>query len=256
MLMRLMTSIDRWAPKRLTRLKGLYETLFLWCIYARCSANRDVRQRINHILQVTPQTLLALEPQAFSLGRELPSNPQCLATGWSKWMIGRYLLAMHFSRGKRVLEVGSGMGWGAYLLDAVAREVLCTDVCAGTLKLAQSVWPTHNCHFTCASALQLPFEDRSVDVATAMEVLEHLSFQDIGTSCREIHRVLRSRGIFIGTSYFPETREQADQLCNGNPDHKYILTRSELAALLHAHFSSYYISQDKLWFLAMKGDRK
>lgn len=224
MLTRLMTYIDRWAPKRLNRLKVLYETLFRWCIYTWFFTNRGVRQRINHILQVTPQVLLAIEPQAFSLGRDLPSNPKWLATSWSKWMIGRYLLAMQFSRGKRVFEVGSGLGWGAYLLDAVACEVLCTDVCARTLKLAQSVWPTHKSNSICASAWQLPFEDGSVDVATAMEVLEHLSLQDIRTSCREIHRVLRSKGIFIVTSYFPAPREQADQLCNGNPDHKYILT--------------------------------
>jgi SAM-dependent methyltransferase len=233
-------------------LKRQCQKYFLLYIYIRFYTNRNIRERIKHILATTPQTIFSLNPRAFGhFERDIPASPQLIETGWSKWMITRYLLAMQFSKKKRVLEAGSGLGWGAYLLDAVVKKLICIDIDLNALVAAKSLWPTSNTSVIYGSVLQLPLKTSSVDVVTSMEVLEHLSFCDIKIYFEEVCRVLRPHGIFIGTSFFPDTREEANQVCNKNPEHKYILTHSELSLLLKKYFRYNFISSDRLWFVAI-----
>lgn len=49
------------------------------------------------------------------------------------------------------------------------------------------------------SAIQLPFEDNSVDFITCIEVLRYLAAEDNVQAFKEIHRVLKPGGVFFGT---------------------------------------------------------
>lgn len=45
----------------------------------------------------------------------------------------------------------------------------------------------------------MPFDDRAFEIVTASEVLEHLTDGDLGKGIREIDRILKDDGVFIGT---------------------------------------------------------
>lgn len=46
---------------------------------------------------------------------------------------------------------------------------------------------------------QMPFDDAQFSVVVASEVLEHLGDQDLAATLREVHRVLKPGGLFLGT---------------------------------------------------------
>ena len=74
----------------------------------------------------------------------LPGSHGTLESGWWKMMLLRYGLAMHFSRGKDVLETCSGLGWGAYLLDSVAQSVTCVEINKECTDFSKQKWKTNN----------------------------------------------------------------------------------------------------------------
>jgi len=98
----------------------------------------------------------------------------------------------------RVLDVGCGSGWAARLLAAQASEggVVGIDISDEMIQLARessSSFP--NVEFRVASAEQLPFKDSEFTHAFSMESLYYYSNM-IG-ALREIHRVLKSGGLFV-----------------------------------------------------------
>lgn len=164
--------------------------------------------------------------------RDLPSNERFQKTGWWKNMLLRYGLAMHFSKGKKVLETCSGLGWGAYLLDGIANSVTCIEIDKESINLSKQFWKTNKTEYINGSVLKIPTEDNRYDVVTAMENIEHFKLEDIKIYLREIYRVLKPGGVLIGSSGFPDTREEADALCSTNKYHQHICTNSEIIELL------------------------
>jgi ubiquinone/menaquinone biosynthesis C-methylase UbiE len=91
--------------------------------------------------------------------------------------------------GARVLDLGCGLGdFTATLAEHGANAIGC-DVAAEALRRARERHP--GADFV-LSADSLPFEDRSVDVVWAGEVLEHV--QDVLGLLAEVHRVLAGDG--------------------------------------------------------------
>jgi 2-polyprenyl-3-methyl-5-hydroxy-6-metoxy-1,4-benzoquinol methylase len=75
---------------------------------------------------------------------------------------------------RRVLEVGCGEGHIAGWLSRTAapQSLVAVDLTTGLLAGAHARYPS--VEFSCASASQLPFGDRSFDLVLFLEVLEHL----------------------------------------------------------------------------------
>jgi len=94
--------------------------------------------------------------------------------------------------------------------------------------------------------------DRSVDVALAMESVEHFSRGDIRRYLDELARVLKPGGVLIGSSAFPETESDAKALCERNPWHLHVCTRTEMERLLEERFSSWNVATNRLFFWASR----
>ena len=106
----------------------------------------------------------------------------------------RYAYATRFVAGKRVLDLGSGEGYGASILARTASSVIGFDVDLETVSHAQRKYSRPNLDFVAASAVQLPSVD-PVDVVVCFETLEHIDDQE--GLVREAKRILTAEGMLI-----------------------------------------------------------
>jgi ubiquinone/menaquinone biosynthesis C-methylase UbiE len=109
--------------------------------------------------------------------------------------IHRYFLARHFCRGKDVLDIASGEGYGAALLSQVASSVIGVDVADEAVEHAARNYIRDSLSFRKGDGSQLPISDSSVDVVVSFETIEHL--YDHQRFLSEIRRVLRPGGLLI-----------------------------------------------------------
>lgn len=227
------------------------EEIYLIELFDRLMTYPPSRRRVDYILAVDENDS-RIRNLVQGDGRALPGRPEFLESGWATMMLTRYALGMHHSRGKVVLDSCSGLGWGSYLVDLVARHVIAVDVDRATLECAQSLWPSHVTDYVQASVLTLCLDSASVDVALAMESIEHFRLPDIHVYLDELKRVLRPGGMLVGSSAFPGTRKMAQALCARNPHHLHICTKNELMGILRSRFRRSHVCHNGLFFWAEK----
>jgi O-antigen biosynthesis protein len=146
--------------------------------------------------------------------------------------VHRYLLAQELCKGRRVLDIACGEGYGSDLLARVALDVIGVDIDTAVVRHAHATYSRPNLTFVAGTCAAFPLADRSVDVVVSFETLEHHDQHD--AMMREIKRVLRPDGLLIISS--PDRREYSDVPNYRNPFHVRELYRDEFTQLLSAHF--------------------
>jgi len=185
--------------------------------------------------------------------RDLPGEEKYKKNKWWEIMLLRYGIAMHYSKGKDVIETCSGLGWGAYLLDGVAKSVTCIEIDTQAIDVAKKLWKTEHTIYINNSVLKINTKDNKFDVAIAMESIEHFRMKDIEKYLGEIYRILKPGGFLIGSSSFPNTRKEANNLSEKNKFHLYICTKQEMVMLLKKQgFKKIKIFQNRIFFMARK----
>jgi GT2 family glycosyltransferase/SAM-dependent methyltransferase/glycosyltransferase involved in cell wall biosynthesis len=146
----------------------------------------------------------------------------------------RYLWAAQLVAGKRVLDLGSGEGFGAAILSEAASEIVGVDLDERTVEHATLNWSSESISFLQGSALDLSaFEDGSFDAVVAFEIVEHVD--DQGRMLAEIDRVLSDDGILIIST--PDRRLYSEASGQKNPFHERELTHEEFSSLLESAFA-------------------
>jgi SAM-dependent methyltransferase len=146
----------------------------------------------------------------------------------------RYLWAQPLVAGRRVLDLGSGEGFGSALLADRAASVTGVDIDALTVEHSRANYAGASLVFTVASATDLSaFADSSFDAVVAFEMIEHVTDQE--RVLAEIARVLAPDGLVIMST--PERRAYSEDRGFVNPFHERELTRDEFVALLGSRFS-------------------
>jgi GT2 family glycosyltransferase/SAM-dependent methyltransferase len=146
----------------------------------------------------------------------------------------RYLWAATVVAGRRVLDLGSGEGFGASILSAgEGTEVVGIDIDERTVEHAQLNWAGPRTSFKVGNALDLSeFEDGSFGAVVAFEVIEHVDEQE--RVLAEVARVLADDGVLIVST--PDRRLYSDATGQVNPFHRHELTYEEFSALLAGPF--------------------
>jgi len=144
----------------------------------------------------------------------------------------RYLFARAFARGRDVLDVASGEGYGAALLAQVARSVVGVEYSTATVAAACGNFRRDNLRFVQGDARALPLADGCVDLVVSFETIEHFDRQD--DFLREVRRVLRPDGWFIVST--PDRDVYSPMGSVANPYHVQELTQPEFTALLRGSF--------------------
>jgi O-antigen biosynthesis protein len=145
----------------------------------------------------------------------------------------RYALCRGLVRGKRVLDIATGEGYGAALLASVASRVTGVDRAADAIAHAATKYGAPGLGFLVGACEAIPLAAHSVDVIVSFETIEHLSDHD--AMMREFRRVLAPDGVVIISS--PERHAYTGEKAP-NPFHRRELSLAEFEALLHAHFST------------------
>jgi len=146
----------------------------------------------------------------------------------------RYHFASRLVRGKRVLDIACGEGYGAALLAREAAHVTGVDLSAQAIAHARATYGSPRLEFAEGSCTRIPMGDASVDVAVSFETLEHIGEHEAFVG--ELARVLRPDGVLILSC--PNRREYSDVRGFANEFHVKELYRDELAALIARRFAA------------------
>jgi SAM-dependent methyltransferase len=147
----------------------------------------------------------------------------------------RYLWAQPLVAGRRVLDLGSGEGFGAALLADVAGSVTGVDIDERAVEHSRTNYVAPNLDFLVAAATDLSaFDDGTFGAVVAFEMIEHVEEHE--RVLAEIARVLAPDGLLIMST--PERRAYSDERDFVNPYHARELTQDEFTALLGTRFST------------------
>jgi 2-polyprenyl-3-methyl-5-hydroxy-6-metoxy-1,4-benzoquinol methylase len=118
--------------------------------------------------------------------------------GWVIYLmhIASYRFAASYCKGKRVLDLGCGSGYGAALIAEIAASVTAVDISAEAIAYANEHYRNDNIRFARIEKDEpLPFADESFDVVLSFQVIEHVA--DTENYLREAARVLSLAGTLI-----------------------------------------------------------
>lgn len=101
--------------------------------------------------------------------------------------------------GKKILDMGCGVGTNASFLDKKGYDVLGVDASENMLKNAKKLYP--GLAFEQHDILQLPFPDKSFDGIVLAYVIEHFNTDGLAQLKKEISRLLVDDGLLYITSH-------------------------------------------------------
>ncbi|MFM7109482.1 MAG: class I SAM-dependent methyltransferase [Planctomycetaceae bacterium] len=144
----------------------------------------------------------------------------------------RYALACELARGRDVIDVASGEGYGSMLLASRAASVVGIDISAAAVAHAAAKYDRDNLRFVQGSATALPLAAGTADLVASFETIEHLDDHD--AMLAEIRRVLRPVGRLVMSS--PDKRHYSDATGHDNPFHVRELHAAEFLGLVGRFF--------------------
>lgn len=114
----------------------------------------------------------------------------------------RHLVAYEFllplARGKRVLDLGSGEGYGVDLLAGTAEEAVGVDLAPEAIYHARRTYRRKNLRFLYMDICSLDLEDEYFDLVCSLQVVEHLHQPE--KLMEEARRVLKKGGLCVITT--------------------------------------------------------
>lgn len=195
----------------------------------------------NHLGTTGRENTLVLE---YTGERMVPESSD-LYTFWEH--VYRYAFALQFVRGKRVLDIACGEGYGAAaMLRAGALQVIGVDV---SETVCQHAKDKYGIDARPASAERIPLPDQSVDVIVSFETIEHVP--DPHRFLKECVRVLVPGGRLIISTPDKEIYGRSAP----NPYHCSEMTAREFARALTDRFESACFYTQRSYSAAWWSDR-
>jgi SAM-dependent methyltransferase len=153
---------------------------------------------------------------------------------------GRYLFARQFCRGKRVIDIPSGEGFGSALLAEVARDVQGFDIAEAAVHHAQAKYGDANVSFAVGDMATFDRQaSRPVDVVVCFEGIEHIDATSQSATLAAVSHVLADGGILVMST--PIKDVYSGQLHTDNPFHLHELSIDDLQNLIAPYFSHQYL---------------
>nr|MBU1328413.1 class I SAM-dependent methyltransferase [Candidatus Omnitrophota bacterium] len=114
--------------------------------------------------------------------------------------LSAYYFALPYIKGKDILEIGFGDGYGANFLADHARSVKAADILEKNVALAAGKYKKKNLEFKKTDNAYSEFPDNSFDAVVSFQVIEHIPEDEIAGYLESMKRVLKKGGrAFIST---------------------------------------------------------
>lgn len=153
--------------------------------------------------------------------------------------IQRYVFALNYCKGKRVLDAGCGTGYGSHFLAANgAKSVLALDISQEALREASQNYRLHNLRYEHMDVEKLDENlalRGQIDVVVNFENLEHLRQPE--KLVNGVTNILEGGGVFITSTPNGAVSEVDENGRLVNEFHIKEFTIEEFRALLSPHFS-------------------
>jgi hypothetical protein len=154
-------------------------------------------------------------------------------------MIDRYIIANHWTKGKKVIDAATGKGYGAgILLSLGAKSVVGIDIDEDGVRDANAIYQSPNIKFDVCDIFNLKdsFKENEFEVCTSIETFEHLPPERIDEYLQSI-KYVTSDTIIITT---PRRRMPVWNYQGGT--HLYEYDANEFTEILHRNFEDSEIS--------------
>jgi len=113
--------------------------------------------------------------------------------------VTRYKFASRYVKGKEVLDISCGTGYGSKILyDAGATKVVGVDISRETIDFACAKYKMNGLEFKVGNILDIDFPENYFDVITCFETIEHVQSQE--KAFMELQGVLKPKGLLIISS--------------------------------------------------------
>ncbi len=140
-----------------------------------------------------------------------PAFPELLRKSVVRHM-ARYVAFTGWAKGREVLDIACGNGYGSHILARVATQVTGVDLNARLVDYAARHNAAPNLRYLCKDLRELP-RDFKVDVITSVETFEHVPTGELDGFVEALHGFLRPGGTLLCTT--PLARETVR-----NPDNR------------------------------------
>ena len=155
--------------------------------------------------------------------------------------LSAYYFAFPYVKGKDVLEIGFGDGYGANFLADSARSVKAVDVMEKNVALALNKYKRDNLEFKKTDTAYSEFADNTFDAVASFQVIEHIPEDEIPWYLGSVKRVLKKGGrAFISTLNLDKNRKP-NRPYPKNPFHIKEFVFEDLNAVIKGVFSDYEI---------------
>jgi len=168
-------------------------------------------------------------------------SPQLVYEHWH-----RYLYSMQFVKGKTVLDIACGEGYGSNLLAKTAKKVVGVDIDGETIKYAKKTYKSRNLEFIEGSVSTIPIKGKNVfDVIVSFETIEHVDEEAQKKFLNEVKRLLKPGGIFICST--PNKELYSDLPDHDNEFHVKEFYKDEFHQFLGQYFSNLKLLGQKIF---------